>query len=61
MFANENDLSSVKLIDFGLSALIISNFKILTTNCGTPLYYPPEFFNFNNSSKVINLFFNYFI
>ena len=41
MFSEENDLSSIKIIDFGLSA---QHFNYLTNNeyCGTLIYMAPE-------------------
>ena len=41
MFKKKDDLSSLKIIDFGFSTHN-SNGKLLNFFCGTPSYMPPE-------------------
>jgi serine/threonine protein kinase len=49
-----NDLSTLKIADFGLSILYEFNTGTsLQTMCGTPLYMAPEFFIYGTYSKVI--------
>ena len=42
MFSRENDLTSIKLIDFGLSAQNFNNNLLYGDYCGTLLYMAPE-------------------
>lgn len=56
MFAKENDLSTVKVVDFGLSAKYSPEESIsLTEKCGTAMYMAPEVFSNNEYSKVFLL------
>jgi serine/threonine protein kinase len=53
---NSNDFSSIKLSDFGISAMsseYSSNF--FSQFCGTPLYMAPELFNHGLYSKVFQI------
>jgi serine/threonine protein kinase len=53
MFAKQNDLRSLKLIDFGLSAKYNHKESIsLTDKCGTAIYMAPEVFSNYQYSKV---------
>jgi serine/threonine protein kinase len=57
MFKKQNDISSLKLIDFGLCAKYGDNqATILTDRCGTVIYMAPEVFNNYQYSKVLPLF-----
>ena len=54
MFAKQNDSSSLKLIDFGLSAKYNNReTTTLTDKCGTAIYMAPEVFTNYQYSKVI--------
>jgi len=54
MFAKENNLDSLKLVDFGLSAKYDNNaINFLTDKCGTASYMAPEVFANDEYSKVI--------
>ena len=54
MFAKENDLNSIKLIDFGLSA---QHFDNISTNdyCGTFLYMAPEQIEKKSYSQTVDV------
>lgn len=53
MFAKLYDISSLKLIDFGLSAKYNYREEIsLTDKCGTAIYMAPEVFTNSQYSKV---------
>ena len=54
MFGKENDLNSIKLIDFGLSA---QHFNNISTNdyCGTFLYMAPEQIGKKSYSQTVDL------
>ena len=54
MFAKENDLNSIKLIDFGLSA---QHFDNISTNdyCGTFLYMAPEQIGKKSYSQTVDV------
>ena len=50
---NENDLKTVKIADFGLSAEFSNqDSKMLSNKCGTVLYMAPEFSKDQIYSKV---------
>ena len=42
LLAKKDDLSQVKLTDFGLSAMIDMQSEVMRTACGTPAYVAPE-------------------
>jgi len=53
MFKKQNDISSLKLIDFGLCAKYgEKQASTLTDKCGTVIYMAPEVFNNYQYSKV---------
>jgi len=52
MFAKKNDINSLKLIDFGLSAKYEST-NILRDKCGTGIYMAPEVFTNYQYTKVL--------
>jgi len=53
MFEKKNDMTSLKLIDFGLSAKYAKTEAItLTDKCGTAIYMAPEVFANYQYSKV---------
>ena len=54
LIENINDFSSVKITDFGLSAMISEySSKFFTEQCGTPMYMAPELIENKVYSKVI--------
>jgi serine/threonine protein kinase len=56
LFADDTDLSSVKIVDFGLSAkLEIFTYKNVKAQCGTLLYMAPEIFNKPSYSKSVDI------
>ncbi len=56
MFAKQNDIGSLKLIDFGLSAKYNGlDIATLTDKCGTAIYMAPEVFTNYQYSKVRTL------
>lgn len=60
MFAKVSDFSSLKLIDFGLSAKYNIQQNIpLSDKCGTAIYMAPEVFENNQYSKVYFVFFDF--
>lgn len=53
MLGKPNDINSLKLIDFGLSAKYSEKETIaLTEQCGTAIYMAPEIFNNYQYTKV---------
>ena len=58
MFAKANDINSLKLIDFGLSAQYTKKTSTFTGRCGTCIYMAPEVFSNYQYDKV--RFFNYY-
>jgi len=42
MLSDNKDLSKIKLIDFGLSAIFVEANTRFTGNIGTPIYLAPE-------------------
>ena len=53
MFTKQNEVASLKLIDFGLSEKYDDrNITMLTDKCGTVIYMAPEVFNNYQYSKV---------
>ncbi len=53
MFAKQNDIGSLKLIDFGLSAKYNNVETVaLTDKCGTAIFMAPEVFSNYQYSKV---------
>jgi serine/threonine protein kinase len=56
LFADDSDLSSVKIVDFGLSAkLEIHAYKNVKAQCGTLLYMAPEIFNKPSYTKSVDI------
>ena len=56
MLDNENDLSSIKLIDFGLSQLFQqASESQIKHSAGTPIYLPPESLNQQLHSKPVDI------
>jgi len=54
MFLKERDFSSVKIVDFGLSAQYNKRQSItLTDKCGTMTYMAPEVYTHYQYSKVL--------
>ncbi len=51
--SDKNDLSSIKLIDFGLSTQFTIENKTFNKNCGTLLYLAPELFKYHIYTKVL--------
>lgn len=53
LIKDSNDFSTIKLSDFGISAIIsdYSN-KFFTKHCGTPIFMAPEFYDHAIYSKV---------
>jgi serine/threonine protein kinase len=60
LIKDKNDLSSVKLADFGLSAMVnqVSQGNKLRLNCGTLIYMAPEILKNAFYSKVVSIFLN---
>ena len=54
MFSNENDLSSIKLIDFGLSEQNLFN-PLIDGYCGTLLYMSPEQIEKKSYSQTVDI------
>eukprot|EP00826_Nyctotherus_ovalis_P022687 TRINITY_DN1753_c0_g1_i15.p2 TRINITY_DN1753_c0_g1~~TRINITY_DN1753_c0_g1_i15.p2 ORF type:complete len:124 (-),score=20.08 TRINITY_DN1753_c0_g1_i15:1275-1646(-) len=55
MFAKQNDISSLNLIDFGLSASHKDSANLIfTKRCGTAIYMAPEIFNESSYTKVLH-------
>lgn len=53
-----NNFSTIKITDFGLSAMISeTSSKFFTEHCGTPLYMAPELIENKVYSKVFFLYF----
>lgn len=52
LISDQHDLSSVKLIDFGLSYKFQHENKFLGKHCGTPLFEAPELIKHQIYSKV---------
>jgi calcium/calmodulin-dependent protein kinase I len=55
MLEDENDLTSVKLIDFGLSTYVIENNILKYDQCGTIMYMAPEQLDNKAYSKSIDM------
>lgn len=56
LLADDNDLSSIKIVDFGLSAkLEINSYKNIKAQCGTLLYMAPEMFNKPSYTKSVDI------
>jgi len=51
MFGRKNDIDSLKVIDFGLSAKDADAFS-LTSKCGTTIFMAPEVFSNYQYTKV---------
>jgi serine/threonine protein kinase len=51
MFRKKNDIESLKIIDFGLSAKDVDDFS-LTSKCGTIIFMAPEIFSNYQYTKV---------
>lgn len=52
MFKTESDLSSVKIVDFGLAT--VTNSYPLFPKCGTPGYVAPEVVNYKDGDTLYN-------
>lgn len=52
MLAKENNLESLKIVDFGLSAKYSEEVLSLSDKCGTASYMAPEVFANDQYSKV---------
>ena len=61
MLENENDLSLIKIVDFGLSAQFNQNGygNSVSEHCGTLLYMAPELISFKSYSKVRKFLYYY--
>ena len=55
MFSRENDLTSIKLIDFGLSAQNFNNNLLYGDYCGTLLYMAPEQIEKKSYSQTVDI------
>lgn len=56
LLADDDDLSSIKIVDFGLSAkLEINANKNIKAQCGTLLYMAPEMFNKPSYTKSVDI------
>lgn len=52
LIQDKTDMTSIKLIDFGLSDKFQNENKILSKFCGTTLFQAPELINYQIYSKV---------
>jgi calcium/calmodulin-dependent protein kinase I len=55
LLQDPDDLSSIKIIDFGLSVKFIDMNKNLYLNCGTPLFAAPELKKYKIYSKPVDI------
>ena len=52
LYANEDEMSSIKITDFGLARFVEG--EMATTACGTPNYVAPEIIAGNGYSKEVD-------
>lgn len=55
LVAEKNDITSVKLIDFGLSCMVDTYRNMPDLKCGTMLYMAPEVFKKEEYSKTVDV------